>query len=156
MMPKKSAGLLAYRMNNGSLEVFLGHPGGPFFSKKDIGVWSIPKGEFENEKPLSAAKREFLEETGFKLKGKFVELTPVRQKSGKIVFAWAIEQDLDPSKLKSNMFTLTFRGSSGPGKEYPEIDRAEWFPIDVAKQKILTYQVPLISELDRLLVGHLG
>jgi predicted NUDIX family NTP pyrophosphohydrolase len=148
MMAKKSAGLLAYRINDGSLEVFLGHPGGPFFAKKDLGVWSIPKGEFETEKPLVAAKREFFEETGFKVGGKFTELTPVRQKSGKIVFVWAVEKDLDPSKLKSNIFTLTFRGSSGPSKEYPEIDRAEWFPIDVAKDKILSYQLPMLVELE--------
>ena len=150
-MPKKSAGLLAYRIRDGLLEVFLGHPGGPFYVKKDLGVWSIPKGEFETEKPLAAAKREFFEETGFKITGKFIELTPVRQKSGKIVFAWAIEKDLDPSKLKSNVFTLTFRGSSGPGKEYPEIDRADWFTSDVAMEKILSYQVPLIWELERIL-----
>jgi predicted NUDIX family NTP pyrophosphohydrolase len=149
MMAKKSAGLLAYRFNDGLLEVFLGHPGGPFFAKKDLGVWSIPKGEFENEKPLAAAKREFLEETGFKISGKFIELAPVKQKSGKIVFAWAVEKDLDPTKLKSNMFTLTFQGSSGPGKEYPEIDRAGWFPMDVAKQKILSYQVPFLFELEQ-------
>jgi predicted NUDIX family NTP pyrophosphohydrolase len=150
-MPKKSAGLLAYRIRDGLLEVFLGHPGGPFFAKKDLGVWSIPKGEFETEKPLAAAKREFLEETGFKITGKFIELTPVRQKSGKVVFAWAVEKDLDPSKLKSNLFTLTFRGSTGPGKEYPELDRAAWFSADVALEKILSYQVPLIWELEKLL-----
>jgi len=129
--------------------VFLGHPGGPFFAKKDLGVWSIPKGEFEAEKPLDAAKREFYEETGFKVSGKFIELSPVKQKSGKIVFAWAVEKDLDPSKLKSNMFTLTFRGSSGPGKEYPEIDGAGWFSLDEAKEKILSYQLPLLSDLER-------
>jgi predicted NUDIX family NTP pyrophosphohydrolase len=151
-VPKKSAGLLAYRINNGSLEVFLGHPGGPFFAKKDLGVWSIPKGEFEAEKPLVAARREFYEETGFKISGKFIELAPVRQKSGKIVFAWAVEKDIDPSKLKSNMFTLTFRGSTGPGKEYPEIDRAEWFQTDIAKLKILSYQLPFIYELERLVL----
>ena len=147
MMAKKSAGLLVYRVTNGSLEVFLGHPGGPFFAKKDLGSWSIPKGEFEVEKPIIAAKREFYEETGFKISGKFIELTPVKQKSGKVVFAWAIEKDLDPSKLKSNMFMLTFHGRSGPGKEYPEIDRAEWFPLDVAEEKILGYQLPLLVEL---------
>jgi predicted NUDIX family NTP pyrophosphohydrolase len=150
-MPKKSAGLLAYRIKDGRLEVFLGHPGGPFFVKKDLGVWSIPKGEFEAEKPLEAAKREFNEETGFKVSGKFIELFPVKQKSGKIVFAWAVEVDLDPSRLKSNMFTLTFRGSSGPGKEYPEIDRAEWFSMDKAKEKIVGYQLPLLFDLERKL-----
>lgn len=151
MMAKKSAGLLAYRIRNGLLEVFLGHPGGPFFAKRDLGVWSIPKGEFETEKPLQAAKREFYEETGFKVNGKFLELIPVKQKSGKKVFAWAVEKDLDPSKLKSNMFTLTFRGSGGPGKEYPEIDRAEWFVMDEAKEKILGYQLPLLFDLEKKL-----
>ena len=150
-MAKKSAGILPFRIRDGLLEVFLGHPGGPFFAKKDLGVWSIPKGEFENEKPLDAAKREFFEETGLKIgSGKFLPLAPVKQKSGKTVFAWAVEKDLDPSKLKSNMFVLTFRGSSGAGKEYPEIDRAEWFPIEVAKQKILSYQVPLLLQLERM------
>jgi predicted NUDIX family NTP pyrophosphohydrolase len=149
---KKSAGLLAYRIINGSLEVFLGHPGGPFYAKKDLGVWSIPKGEFDAEKPLAAARREFYEETGFRISGKFIELAPVRQKSGKIVFAWAVEKDLDPTKLKSNMFTLTFRGGSGPGKEYPEIDRAAWFPTGVARTKILSYQLPFIYELERLVL----
>ena len=148
-MAKKSAGLLAYRWKDGLLEVFLGHPGGPFFAKKDLGVWSIPKGEFENEKPLAAAKREFYEETGFKINGKFIELAPVKQKSGKTVFAWAVEKDLDPSRLKSNLFTLTFRGGSGPGKEYPEIDRAGWFTLDPARQKILPYQLPLLYELEQ-------
>jgi len=151
-MAKKSAGLLAYRIRDGLLEVFLGHPGGPFFAKKDLGVWSIPKGEFEAEKPLEAAKREFYEETGFKVSGKFVELSPVKQKSGKMVFAWAVEKDLDPSKLTSNMFTVTFRGSSGPGKEYPELDRAGWFSVAEAKAKILTYQLPLLSDLERKLI----
>jgi predicted NUDIX family NTP pyrophosphohydrolase len=152
MMAKRSAGLLVYRINNGLPEVFLGHPGGPFWAKKDIGVWSIPKGEFETEKPLDAAKREFLEETGFKIgSGKFLPLAPVKQKSGKIVFAWAVQKDLDPAKLKSNTFVLTFRGSSGPGKEYPELDKAEWFDLDTAMEKILPYQVPLISELATIL-----
>jgi predicted NUDIX family NTP pyrophosphohydrolase len=150
-MPARSAGLLVYRIVERQLEVFLGHPGGPFFAKKDLGVWSIPKGEFETENPLSAAKREFFEETGFKITGKFVELTPVKQKSGKLVFAWAVERDLDPSKVKSNTFILNFKGSKGPGKEYPEIDRAEWFPISIAEQKVLPYQLPLINELSGLL-----
>ena len=151
MTVKKSAGLLAYRIKDGLLEVFLGHPGGPFYVRKDLGVWSIPKGEFDAEKPLEAAKREFYEETGFKVSGKFIELSPVKQKSGKIVFAWAIEKDIDPSKLKSNMFTLTFRGNIGPGKEYPEIDRASWFAMVEAKEKILGYQLPLLFELEKKL-----
>jgi predicted NUDIX family NTP pyrophosphohydrolase len=150
-MPKKSAGLLVYRLNNGSVEVFLGHPGGPFFSKKDLGVWSIPKGEFELEKPLAAAKREFFEETGFKVRGKYVELFPVKQKSGKMVFAFAVEADLDPAKLKSNSFFLEFPPNSGRAHEYPELDRADWFPIETARLKILPYQLPFLNQLERLL-----
>jgi predicted NUDIX family NTP pyrophosphohydrolase len=137
-------------LTNGYLEVFLGHPGGPFYAKKDLGVWSIPKGEFEIEKPLSAAKREFYEETGFKLKGKFIELGWVKQKSGKLVYAWAIESDLDPAKVKSNTFPLEFPPRSGNVREYPEIDRAEWFAIDDAKQKTLTYQLPFIARLEQI------
>jgi predicted NUDIX family NTP pyrophosphohydrolase len=147
-MAKKSAGLLAYRLTNGALEVFLGHPGGPFYTKKDLGVWSIPKGEFEIEKPLAAAKREFHEETGLKLKGKFIELGWVKQKSGKLVYAWAVESDFDPAKVKSNTFMLEFPPRSGNVREYPEIDRGEWFGVDTAKQKILTYQLPFIARLE--------
>jgi predicted NUDIX family NTP pyrophosphohydrolase len=150
-MPKKSAGLLVYRLKNGFPEVFLGHPGGPFFRKKDLGSWTIPKGEFETEKPLAAAKREFFEETGFKINGKFVDLGPVKQKSGKMVYVWAAEADLDAAKIKSNMFEIEFPPGSGNVREYPEIDRAEWFTIDIAKQKILTYQLPLIARLQAIL-----
>jgi len=150
-MPRKSAGLLVYRLKNGCPEVFLGHPGGPFYTKKDLGVWTIPKGEFELEKPLAAAKREFKEETGFKVTGKFVDLGPVKQKSGKMVFAWAVESDFDSSKVKSNMFALEFPPGSGNFREYPEIDRGEWFTMDLAKQKILTYQLPFISRLHDIL-----
>lgn len=150
-MAAKSAGLLAYRIIDGTVEVFLGHPGGPFFSKKDLGVWSIPKGEFDLEKPLAAAKREFLEETGFRIKGKFIELRPVKQKSGKMVFAWAVETDLDPAKLKSNTFILEFPRGSGRGKEYPELDRANWFTLATARLKILPYQLPFLANLEQIL-----
>lgn len=139
---------MAYRLTNGYLEVFLGHPGGPFYAKKDIGVWSIPKGEFEIEKPLAAAKREFHEETGFKLKGKFTEIGWVKQKSGKIVYAWAVESDFDPAKIKSNTFILEIPPRSGNIREYPEIDRGEWFTIARGQQKILTYQLPFIARLE--------
>lgn len=147
-MTKKSAGLLAYRSVNGVDEVFLGHPGGPFYTKKDLGVWSIPKGEFDAEKPLTAAKREFFEETGFKIRGKFTDLGWVKQKSGKIVYAWGCEADFDESRVKSNMFTLEFPPRSGNVREYPEIDRGGWFTLDIAKQKILAYQLPFISRLE--------
>ena len=124
-MAKNSAGLLLYRFRDGNLEVFLVHPGGPFWAKKDLGVWSIPKGEIdEGEEPLGAARREFEEETGFSPEGTFRELTPVRQRSGKIVHAWAVEGDCDPTALRSNTFTLEWPPRSGRMQEIPEVDRA--------------------------------
>lgn len=152
-MSKKSAGLLLYRTKNGYLEVFLGHPGGPFYTKKDLGVWSIPKGEFTNEKPLVAAKREFREETGMRVSGKFTELWPVRTTSGKTVYAWAIEADVDADKIKSNTFPLEFPPHSGRVSNYPELDRAGWFSLDEAKQKIIRYQLPLLDRLVEKLAG---
>lgn len=147
-MSKKSAGILLYRMINKTLEVLLVHPGGPFFAKKDLGSWSIPKGEYlEEEDPLEAAKREFLEETGFALHGEYTALAPVKQKSGKVVYAWAIEGNIDEKKIKSNLFQIEWPPKSGKLKEYPEIDRAEWFDISSAKQKINPAQVELLFEL---------
>jgi predicted NUDIX family NTP pyrophosphohydrolase len=144
-MAKQSAGLLLYRSKKGFLEVFLVHPGGPFWRNKDDGAWTIPKGEFSGEPPLEAAKRELKEETGFSVRGPFIELTPIKQKGGKWVYAWAIEADVDPEKLKSNTFTVTY--ASGSSKEFPEVDRADWFSIEVAKEKILESQVRLITQL---------
>lgn len=144
-MAKQSAGLLVYRTKNGFLEIFLVHPGGPFWSKKDIGAWTIPKGEFSGEPPLEAAKRELKEETGFTVSGPFIELTPIKQKGGKWVHAWAVEADVDPEKLKSNTFTMTF--ASGATREFPEVDRADWFTVEEAKEKILEAQARLITEL---------
>jgi predicted NUDIX family NTP pyrophosphohydrolase len=148
-MAKQSAGLLLYRMTNGSLQVFLVHPGGPFWKSKDIDAWSIPKGEFSVEPPLEAAKRELKEETGFEVSGPFIQLTPIKQKAGKWVYAWAAEADVDPEKLKSNAFTVSF--ASGSSKEFPEVDRADWFNVDVAMEKILGSQARLITELARKL-----
>ena len=150
-MAKQSAGLLLYRTKNGLLEVFLVHPGGPFWRNKDKGVWSIPKGEFIGEPPLEAAKRELKEETGFSVRGPFIELTPIKQKGGKWVYAWAVEKDVDPDKIKSNTFTMTFK--SGGTKEYPEVDRGDWFGVEEAKEKILEAQARLIDELAAKL-GH--
>ena len=147
-MPQKSAGILLYRISKKYLEIFLVHPGGPFWKNKDVGAWSIPKGEFDdNEKPLDAAIREMSEETGITLKGDFIELTPVKQKSGKLVYAFAKEHDVDPSQIKSNEFEIEWPPKSGKKKLFPEIDRAEWFDIKTAKEKIISAQSSLIEEL---------
>ena len=146
IMAKQSAGLLLYRTKNGHLEVFLVHPGGPFWQNKDKGAWTIPKGEFGLEPPLEAAKRELKEETGFTVKGPFIELPPVKQKGGKWVYVWAVEADVDPDKLRSNTFTMTF--ASGGTKEFPEVDRGDWFTADEAREKILEAQARLIGDLE--------
>lgn len=147
-MIQKSAGILLYRLVKGSVEIFLVHPGGPFFAKKDLGVWTIAKGEFtDEEEPLSAAIREFFEETGKLLEGRFTELAPVKQKSGKIVYAWAMEGDLDESQLKSNLFQMEWPPRSGLFREFPEIDKGAWFSPETAKQKINPAQCALIDEL---------
>ena len=151
-MPKNSAGLLMYRFRDGALEVFLVHPGGPFWARKDFGVWSIPKGEFNpDEDPLEAARREFQEETGFVADGSFTPLTPVKQGSGKIVTAWAFEGDCDETRIKSNTFSIEWPPSSGRQQEFPEVDKAAWLGIEAAKEKILKGQALLIDELRRIL-----
>jgi predicted NUDIX family NTP pyrophosphohydrolase len=147
-MPKTSAGLLLYRERNGTIEVFLVHPGGPFWVHKDDGAWSIPKGEFEpGEDALAAARREFTEETGFTASGDFQPLTPLKQPSGKIVHAWAVEGDCDPALVRSNTFTFK-------GREFPEVDRAAWFVITEARRKILPGQVGFLEELNRKVTGR--
>ncbi len=146
-MNKKSAGLLVYRFRNKIPEFLLVHPGGPYFSKKDLGAWSVPKGEFDDEDPLSAAKREFSEEIGLPLTGTFIELCPIVQKGGKTVFAWAVECDLDSTPFRSNTFQIEWPPKSGKFREYPEIDKAEWFPAEIAKQKINLSQVVFIEEV---------
>ncbi len=150
-MAKKSAGILLYRINDGELQVLLGHPGGPFHARKDLGAWSIPKGEFDKEAPLAAAKREFLEETGSEVTGETIQLMPIKQAGGKMVFAWAARQDIDASKIKSNTFSLEMPRGSGNWKEYPEIDRAEWFDVPTALEKINPAQAALIKQLIRKL-----
>lgn len=148
MAVKKSAGLLLFRLKNENIEFFLVHPGGPFFSKKDIGVWTIPKGEAdENEDMFEAAKREFFEETGVKPEGDFIELTPIRQKNGKNVYAWGFEGNIDADKLTSNTFTIEWPPKSGRNVSFPEIDKGTWFDLPTAKEKIIPEQVPLIDEL---------
>ncbi len=150
-MPKRSAGLLMYRFCDGELQVLLVHPGGPLWAKKDAGIWSIPKGEFEDSDPLEAAKREFHEETGFQVDGELLALTPIKQPSGKLVYAWAAEGDADPSAVRSNTFVLEWPLRSGRLAQFPEVDRAGWFPIAEARQKLLSGQVGFLDELLKLL-----
>ncbi|KAA9039081.1 NUDIX domain-containing protein [Ginsengibacter hankyongi] len=149
MAKKQSAGLLLYRTGKNVLEVFLVHPGGPFWKNKDEGAWSIPKGEFgENEEPLKAAIREFLEETGKVVFGKFLKLNPVKQKSGKDIFAWALEKNIDAAQIVSNNFEMEWPPHSGKFQNFPEVDRGEWFLINEAKKKINAAQVSLLTELE--------
>jgi len=143
-----SAGLLVFRRRD-ALEVLLAHPGGPFWAKKDAGAWGIPKGLIEaGAYPLSTAQREFTEETGFVAQGPFVKLTPVRQKSGKLVHAFACEGDFDPKKLVSNTFEIEWPPKSKRMKSFPEIDRAGWFGLTAARGKIIPYQLPLLAEVE--------
>jgi predicted NUDIX family NTP pyrophosphohydrolase len=151
-MIKKSACLLIYRSRHGELEVFLVHPGGPFWAKKDEGSWSIPKGEYTpGEDPFAVAEREFEEETGFKAFGEFIPLTPRKQPSGKIITAWAFEGDCDASELKSNTFRMEWPPHSGRQQEFPEVDRGGWFTIPMAREKIVQGQAGFLDELDQIL-----
>jgi predicted NUDIX family NTP pyrophosphohydrolase len=152
-MPRKqSAGILLYRIISGRVEVFLVHPGGPFWVKKDDGAWSIPKGEFaEGEEPLEAAKREFQEETGSSVEGTFTPLNPVKQPGGKTVYAWAVDGDIDAGTIRSNTFSIEWPKGSAKTKSFPEIDRADWFDLDTAKVKILKGQLGLLEQLSRKL-----
>jgi predicted NUDIX family NTP pyrophosphohydrolase len=150
-MPKVSAGLLMYRFRDGRLEVLLVHPGGPFWAKKDLGAWSIPKGEVaEGEDPLSTAKREFEEELGFSPRGEFVLLGKIAQKGGKTVQTWAFEGDCDPHNLRSNTFAVEWPPRSGKQQEFPEVDRAAFFRMDEAMQKINPAQVELLIKLEQI------
>jgi predicted NUDIX family NTP pyrophosphohydrolase len=147
MAKKASAGLLLYRWRD-RLEVFLVHPGGPFWAKKEHNAWSLPKGEFEEgEDPLQAAKREFYEETGFHVDGDFFRLDAVRQAGGKLVHAWAIEADCDASRVRSNTFSIEWPPKSGRMKTFPEVDRAAWFDLSEARERILKAQAPLLDQL---------
>ncbi|HXV50330.1 MAG TPA: NUDIX domain-containing protein [Candidatus Binatia bacterium] len=147
MAKKISVGLLLYR-RRGELEVFLVHPGGPFWSKQDAGAWSVPKGEIgQGEEPLQAAKREFLEETGFTIDGEFRPLDAVRQAGGKVVQAWAIESDCDPSQVRSNCFSMEWPPKSGKIQDFPEVDRAGWFNIEEARKRINAGQINLLDQL---------
>jgi predicted NUDIX family NTP pyrophosphohydrolase len=145
---KQSAGLLLYRLKNAAPEVFLVHPGGPFWAKKDHGAWSIPKGEIEpGEDALAAAIREFAEETGTTLAGDFRPLSPVRQAGGKRVLAWAIAGDIDPTTIRSNDFEMEWPPRSGKRQTFPEVDRGEWFTLDEGRKRINKGQVALLDAL---------
>jgi predicted NUDIX family NTP pyrophosphohydrolase len=153
-MSKKSAGLLLYRAISGHLEVLLVHPGGPFWAKKDEGAWSIPKGEFENdEEPFSAAKREFAEEVGLNPEGEAIPLRPVRQPSGKLIYAWVMKYDLDLAHFRSNTFSMEWPPRSGRYQEFPEVDRAAWFTIEAARYKLMKGQMPFLDQLQDVLRG---
>lgn len=147
-MLKRSAGLIMYRHGHDSLEVFLVHPGGPYWANKNLGAWSIPKGEYaENEQGLAAAKREFEEETGFVPQGTYLPLGEVRQNAGKVVVAWAFEGDCDPSQLKSNFCQIERPPGSGALAHIPEVDRGQWFSIVEGRRHILKAQEPLLDRL---------
>lgn len=142
-----------YRKKDGGIEFFLVHPGGPYWAKKDEGAWSVPKGEFEGgEDPLEAARREFREETGFDVDGRFIELQPIRQPSGKVIYVWAVEGDLDAAAIKSNAFAMEWPLKSGRLQEFPEVDRGGWFGVDEAREKLLPGQRGFLDEL----LKHLG
>ncbi len=147
-----SAGLLMYRFRDGLLQVFLVHPGGPLWAKKDEGAWSIPKGLVDpDEDPLAAARREFEEETGCKASGRFIPLTEVRLRSGKVIRAWAFEGDCDPEGIRSNLFEMEWPPRSGRRQRFPEVDRAGWFELEEARRKINPGQIGLLEELIRVL-----
>ena len=151
-MPKQSAGILLYRIDANGPSVLLVHPGGPFWAKKDLGAWSIPKGEYSpGEDPLQVAIREFEEETGTRLKGEFRPLGEIRQAGGKRVLAWALEGDLDPAAIRSNVFELEWPPRSGRKQAFPEIDRAAWFSPELAREKINPSQREFVDRLLRML-----
>ncbi len=147
-MPKSNAGILLFRFIDTYPEILLFHLGGPYWTGKD--VWTIAKGVVnENEKPLDVAKRELEAETGIRIKGKLIELTPVKQKNNKTVFAWGIEQDFDPAEVRTNYFELEWPRDSGQKRQFPEIDKAAWFSFSEAKERIMPCQVPLLCEIEQ-------
>ena len=155
-MARSSAGLLLYREGDASTEVLLVHPGGPYWARRDDGAWSLPKGEVENgEEPLDVARREFREELGTDPPaGPVSALGEVRQPGGKTVIAWALPGDLDADEVRSNTFTIEWPRGSGTFKEFPEVDRAAWFPLDVARVKLLQGQLPLLDRLIEIVLDR--
>ncbi len=149
MKSGKSAGIVLYKINNAMLHIFLVHPGGPYWKKKDNGAWSIPKGEFtDGESPLEAAKREFKEETGFEIEGDFIKLEPIKQKAGKLVYAWAVEGDIDAGSIKSNLFKMEWPPKSGKWESFSEVDKGAWFTSAEAKIKINESQKLFLLKLE--------
>jgi len=152
MAKVNSAGILLYRLHSGAPEVFLVHPGGPFWARKDAGAWSIPKGEYApGADALEAARREFLEETGSPIAGDFSALTPLKQPSGKTVHAWAVEGDIDAATMVSNLFSMEWPPRSGRQQQFPEVDRGACVTLPAARDKILAGQRALLEELEQLL-----
>ena len=151
-MAKQAAGILLFRRGKAGVEVLLAHPGGPLWARKDYGAWTLPKGQFTaGELPLDAARREFEEEMGSAPSGEFQSLGTLKQPSGKVIHAWAAEADFDCSSVKSNLFSMEWPPKSGQMEEFPEIDRAGWFPIDQARMRILKGQAPFLDRLLALL-----
>jgi len=147
-MPKQAAGILMYRRGASGLEVLLAHPGGPLWARKDAGSWTMPKGQFtDGELPLDAARREFQEEMGTAPNGDFQPLGTVKQPSGKVIHAWAAESDFDARTVKSNLFSMEWPPRSGRMGEFPEVDRAGWFSIEEAREKIIKGQAPFLARL---------
>ena len=150
-MARVSAGLLMYRRRAGALQVLLVHPGGPFWAKKDLGAWTIPKGEVaEGEDLLATARREFEEETSLRPDGPFAPLGSITQKAGKVVHAWAFEGDCDPTAVRSNTYKVEWPPRSGQWREFPEVDRAEWFSLADARAKINAAQAELLARLEEV------
>ena len=153
-MSKRSAGILAYQRSGSRLRVLLAHPGGPFWQRRDLGAWTIPKGEFgADELPQDAARREFTEELGVDATGPLEPLGEIVQKGGKVVIAFALDADFDVATLRSNTFEIEWPPRSGRTASFPEVDRAEWMPLDVARQKILPSQAVLLERLQNLIEG---
>jgi predicted NUDIX family NTP pyrophosphohydrolase len=153
-MATRSAGIVLYRGGAKGVEFLLVHPGGPYWASKDEGVWSVPKGEYgEGEDALQVARRELEEETGMRAEGDFIRLPPVTQRGGKVVTAWAVEGDFEPSDLCSNTFSAEWPPASGRLREFPEVDRAAWFTLEEARTKLNSAQMPLLEELARRLAG---